>query len=151
MSIELLLGHAALGGLFILSSLWVLVEGLNAGPANVTRIRAAAVLAAALMWAVMVLGGWYYIVYYPAEKALILKGPWPFAHKFVMETKEHLLLLAWILATYLPFVAFDKVEEKGAARTVLCWVAALSALTGLAADAAGAVIVLGAKLTVLPK
>jgi hypothetical protein len=56
------------------------------------------------------LGGWYYVVFYHTDKALILKGPYPGAHSFFMETKEHLFFIPLILALYLPLVARLKVS-----------------------------------------
>src|SRR5580704_3660485 len=54
--------------------------------------RDAAIVGAIAITCAWVLGGHWYIRFYPAEKAVILKGPRPFAHNIFMETKEHLLL-----------------------------------------------------------
>ena len=51
------------------------------------------------------IGGYWYVFSYKADKAIILKSPWPFAHSFFMETKEHLVILLLMLATYLPIAA----------------------------------------------
>ncbi|MEW5774899.1 MAG: hypothetical protein AB1916_15385 [Thermodesulfobacteriota bacterium] len=147
MSTLVMMSHALLGVLFIFTSVWFFVEALNATPENQARIRAAARLAAALMWLTYLAGGWWYVLHYGADKALILKGPWPFAHEFFMETKEHVLLMIVLLATYLPLAtAGVDLSQNRSARTLALWVAALMVGLGLAMDGAGAIISLGAKL-----
>ena len=78
--------------------LWVFVEALNAREENARRIRGGAAAVAICMCAACVLGGYWYLTAYPAEKAIILKGPWPSAHNVFMETKEHLFFAMLILA-----------------------------------------------------
>jgi hypothetical protein len=94
----------------------------------------------------LVLGGYWYVAYYAAEKAIILKGPWPFAHKLVMETKEHLFFIPLLLALYLPILTRVRISGHSAARTMTMTVAALVVLSGLAIEGAGAVINYGVKV-----
>ena len=122
----LLLAHAGFGVTGCLAAVWVFVETLNAQPGNAARIRAAALVTALSMAGAWICGGYWYVHFYPAEKTLILKGPWPFAHSLFMETKEH-----------------------AAARKLVLSVAALVAITGLAVEGAGAVIEHGAKVALL--
>ena len=84
------------------------------------------------------LGGYWYVHFYPAGRALILKGPWPFAHTLFMETKEHLFFATLILALYLPIAAAEKLYASAAARRMVLCVAALISLSGLAIEGAGA-------------
>jgi hypothetical protein len=93
-----LLAHASLGVLGCLAAIWVFFEALHASGANSSRLRIAAMTTALSMAAAWVLGGYWYVRFYPAEKALILSGPWPLAHNFFMETKEHLFFVTAILA-----------------------------------------------------
>ena len=146
MSTLVMMSHALLGVLFILASLWVLVEAANATKANQGRIRTASRLAAVLMWLTYIIGGYWYVVHYAPDKAAILKGPWPFAHSFFMEVKEHVLLMLVLLASYLPIVASADLSENKSARTITMWVAGLMVLVGLGMDGAGAIISVGAKL-----
>jgi len=146
MSLGIMLIHALMGVLFILVSVWLFVEILNAKPDNQGRIRAAALLAAALLWLAYIFGGWWYVAHYGVDKAVILKGPWPFAHSFVMEVKEHVLLMIVLLATYLPIVAATDLAKNPTARTLALWVSGLMIGLGLAMDGAGAIISLGAKV-----
>jgi hypothetical protein len=145
----ILLAHATLGVLGTLSAVWVFVEALNAREQNAERTRTAALAVAFFMVAAWVIGGYWYLHYYPAERALILKGPWPFAHNIFMETKEHLFLMTLILALYLPIAARDRLYSNRAARRMVLSVAMLIVLTGLSIEGAGAVIDHGVKVALL--
>lgn len=145
----ILLAHAAFGVTGCLAALWVFVEALNAQPRNAARIRAAALLTAVSIAAAWICGGYWYVRFYPADKALILSGPWPFAHNLLMETKEHLFFVTAILAFLLPVVAWDKLHSSAAARKMALSVAALVVVTGLGIEGAGAVIEHGAKVALL--
>lgn len=145
----LLLAHAACGFTGCTAALWVFIEVLNASPANISRIRIAAVLAAACMAGAWICGGYWYVHYYPAERALILRGPWPFAHNLFMETKEHLFFITAILAFLLPIATREKLYSSPAARKLVLSVAGLIVITGLAVEGAGAVIDHGVKVALL--
>ncbi|HEY1183157.1 MAG TPA: hypothetical protein VGE89_03165 [Bryobacteraceae bacterium] len=145
----ILLAHAAFGVTGCLAALWVFLEALNAQPGNAGRTRAAALVTAVSMAAAWICGGYWYVDFYPAEKALILTGPWPFAHNLFMETKEHLFLITGMLAFLLPVVAREKLDSNAAARKLVLSVAALIVITGLAVEGAGAVIEHGAKVALL--
>lgn len=146
MSTLVMMLHALLGVLFILASLWVMVEAINATEANQERIKLASRLAALLMWMTYLLGGYWYVVHYGPDKAAILKGPWPFAHSFFMEVKEHVLLMIVLLATYLPIVTTHNLAQNESARRLTVWVAGLMVVLGMGMDGAGAIISVGAKL-----
>ena len=60
-------------------------------------------------------GGYWYVHFYPAEKTLILAGPWPFAHNVFMEVKEHLFFIAGILAFLLPVATRENLPVNNAA------------------------------------
>jgi len=145
----ILLAHAGFGVTGCLAALWVFLEALNAQPGNAARARAAALVTAVSMAAAWICGGYWYVHFYPAEKALILTGPWPFAHNLVMETKEHLFLITGMLAFLLPVVTREKLYSNSAARKLVLSVAALIVITGLAVEGAGAVIEHGAKVALL--
>jgi|HubBroStandDraft_1064217.scaffolds.fasta_scaffold305142_1 hypothetical protein len=136
----ILLGHAAFGSLAGMAALWVFVETLNARPENAGRTYNASLIAAISMGAASILGGYWYVHFYPADKGIILKGPWPFAHNLIMETKEHLVFLTGILAFYLPIAVRDKIYANAVARKMVLSVALLIVLTDLAAEGAGAII-----------
>jgi hypothetical protein len=146
MSDLILFAHPTFGVLGIMAAVWVFVEALNANAANQARIRMAAWLVAVCIVASYLVGGYWYVNYYYAEKALILKGPWPFAHNFFMETKEHVFFGLLLLAVLLPIVVRQKLATSAGARLVTMIVAALVMLNALAMEGAGAVINHGAKL-----
>jgi len=104
---------------------------------------------AIFMVAAWILGGYWYLHFYPVERAIILHGPWPFAHNVFMETKEHLFLMTLILSFYLPIAAWDKLASSAAARRMVLCIAALIALSGLAIEGSGAVIDHGVKVELL--
>ncbi|MGP8246476.1 MAG: hypothetical protein ACLQVN_18400 [Bryobacteraceae bacterium] len=145
----LLLAHAGFGVTMCLAALWVFVEALNARPESAARMRAAALVTAISMAGALICGGYWYVHFYPADKTLILKGPWPFAHNLFMETKEHLVFITAILAVLLPIAVREKVHSNAAARRLVLSVAAMIAITGLAVEGAGAVIEHGAKVALL--
>jgi len=149
MSDVILLAHATCGVLGTLAAVWVFVEALNAQEQNARRTRVAAWAVAIFMSGAWILGGYWYLRFYPADRAMILKGPWPFAHSVFMETKEHLFLMTLILAFYLTIVARERLYENAAARKMALCVAMLIVLTGLAIEGSGAVINHGVKVALL--
>jgi hypothetical protein len=132
-----------------LSAIWVFFEVRQATFANRGRIRTAAVLTAVSMAAAWIFGGYWYVRFYPPEKTLILGGPWPFAHNFFMETKEHLFFATAILAFLLPLASLEKLDINATSRRLVLTVAVLVVFTGLALEGAGAVIDHGAKIALL--
>jgi hypothetical protein len=145
----ILLAHATFGVLGTVLALWVFVEALNASEQNAARIRSVALGVTLCMGAACLFGGYWYLHFYPAERALILAGPWPLAHSVFMETKEHLFLMTFILALYLPIAAADKLVANAAARRMVLSVAMLIVVTGLALEGSGAIIDHGVKVALL--
>ncbi len=145
----ILMLHPTFGVLAILGSVWVFTEVLNASAANQGRIRTGSMAVAVLMWLTYIVGGYWYVVFYAADKALIKKGPWPFAHGLFMESKEHIFLMLLLLATLLPIVAYKSGALAKAGRTVMLWTAGLVALIGLGMEGAGAGISMGVKVALL--
>jgi len=147
----ILMTHVLFGMLCIIASVWVFVDVLNASEANQARIKGLSVAVAVFMWLAYLIGGYWYVVFYATDKALILKGPWPFAHNFVMEMKEHVILMLLLLATYLPIAASSNLFANRSARSVVLWVAGLIVLIGMTMDGSGAIIGMGAKVALLAK
>lgn len=142
----ILFAHPTLGVVGIMASVWLLVEALNASEANQQRIQVAAWTAAVCIILAYVVGGYWYVNFYYAEKAVILKGPWPFAHNFFMETKEHVFFGLLVLAILLPIVARQKLAKNWSAKAMTIAVAILVIGNAFAMEGAGAVINHGAKL-----
>ncbi len=138
--------HPTFGMLAVLAAVWVFVEVLNAREGSLRRIRLASLGVAALLWLAYVSGGYWYVVHYAADKAVIKAGPWPFAHGFFMEAKEHLFFSLLLLGTYLPMAASDsRLPGDQGVRRLLLTVALLVVLLGLAMEGMGAVISLGVR------
>jgi hypothetical protein len=142
----ILFAHPTFGVLGVLAALWVFVEALNASAANQKRIWYASLAVTVCIVAAWILGGYWYVNYYYAEKAVILKGPWPWAHDIFMETKEHLFFIPLILALYLPIVAAQKLAANRTVRAMVLVVSMLIVLNGLAIEGAGALVSYGAKV-----
>ena len=142
----LLLVHPALGVLAMLSALWVFVDTLNVSEASMSRIKNISILCAVLMWLTYIIGGYWYVVYYAPDKAIIKAGPWPFAHGFFMETKEHVFLMLLLLATYLPIAASGNLVTSKAARKVVLWVAGLIIPISLSMEGSGAILSVAVKI-----
>jgi hypothetical protein len=140
-----LFAHPTFGVLGILAAVWLIVEVMNAKPENQVRIVYAAYTVAVCMSLTWLLAGYWYTIFYGPEKAVILAGPWPWAHNLVMETKEHLFFIPGILALLLPIVAAKVMAQNRAARLMIVVVAGLIVLNGLAIEGAGAIINAGAK------
>jgi hypothetical protein len=147
----ILLAHPTFGALGILAAVWVFVEVLNTRNSNRARIHVASLAAAGFIWASYLVGGYWYVTFYAADKAHILGGPWPFAHNFFMETKEHVFLGLLLLATFLPIAAYNNIVASRGARNLVLWSAAFVALMGLAMEGAGAFISMGVKVGLIAK
>jgi hypothetical protein len=147
-----LFSHAIFGTWGALAAVWVLVETLNLRAETLNRVRFASILVAVLMWLSYFLGGYFYVNFYVADRAIILAGPWPWAHRFATEAKEHLFFVLLLLATYLPIVARDPylLKEK-ANRVLMMTVSGLVGALVMAMDGFGAIIILGVKMGLLQK
>jgi hypothetical protein len=142
----ILFAHPMFGMLGVLASVWVFVEALNPSEANRSRMRIAAFIVAGCFIVAWALGGYWRMAFYAPEKAIILKGPWPWAHNFVMETKERLFFIPLILALYLPIAAAANLTRNRGARVVVMVAAAFIVLNGLAIEGAGAVVSYAVKI-----
>jgi hypothetical protein len=142
----LLMSHVLFGLACVAAAIWLFVDVLHASPANLARIRAVSRGIAAAMWIAFVLAGYWYVTNYKIDKAVILKGPWPFAHSFFMETKEHLAILLLLLTSYLPIVASQDLAKNPEARKLVLWVTALIAFLALAMEGEGGIIAMGVKV-----
>jgi len=146
----LLMTHVMLGVACILATLWVFVDVLNASEANDGRIKLISRLSPLAMGLCFLVAGYWYVNLYPADKAIILKGPWPFAHDLFMETKEHLVIVLLLLTAYLPITTSGNLYRNLGARRLTLVVSALIILTGLVMEGEGAVISMGVRMGLLP-
>jgi uncharacterized membrane protein YwaF len=147
----ILMTHVLFGMGCLIAALWVFVDALNVTNANLRRIRALSLGVAAAMWAAFLIAGYWYIIYYPLDRAVILKGPWPLAHRFFMESKEHFVIMLLLLVSYLPIAAAENLAANRDARKIVLWVSGLIVALTLAADGFGAIIAMGVKVALLPR
>ncbi|MGA9453836.1 MAG: hypothetical protein WBW41_21105 [Verrucomicrobiia bacterium] len=145
----ILMFHVLFGVACIITAVWLFVDVLHANEANLNRIRRLSWAAAIFMWLAFLIGGYWYVVFYPADKAIILNGPWPFAHSYFMETKEHLVIVLLLLVTYLPIASSNHLAANREARRLVLWVLAVIALLGLMIEGHGAIIAMGVKVALL--
>jgi len=127
------------------------VDVLNVSATNQARIRIMSRVAAAFMWLAFLIAGYWYVFFYKVDKAIILKGPWPFAHNFFMESKEHLVIGLLMLTTYLPIAAAGNLAASKDARRVVLWVAGMVVLLALMIEGDGAMIAMGVKVGLLAR
>ena len=151
MNAVILMSHVLFGVGCMAAAVWLFVDVLNANEGNLARIRRISWSAAVFMWLAFLIGGYFYVTAYKADKAIILNGPWPFAHDLVMETKEHLVIMLLLLVTYLPIAASNNLAVSKDARKLMLWVTGMTALLALAMDGEGAIIAMGVKMGLLPK
>jgi hypothetical protein len=149
MNEAVLLLHVLFGVACLLITIWVFVDVLNAHEGNLARIRWMTRAAAVCLWLGFVAGGYWYVVDYKADKAVILKGPWPFAHSYFMETKEHFVITLLLLVTYLPIAAANNLAANKEARRLVLFVAAMIAVLSFMAEGHGAIISMGVKVGLL--
>lgn len=147
----ILMTHVLLGVFCLVATVWVFVDTLHASEANQGRIQLLSRAVAVVMWLAFLVGGYCYCKLYPADKDIILKGPWPFAHNLFMETKEHLVILLLLLTSYFPIAATNPLATNKDARKLVLGVAALIVVLALTAEGEGAVIAMGVKVALLPK
>ena len=141
--------HVLFGMGCIITAVWLFVDVLHAGEANRARIRRLSWAVAIFMCSAFLIGGYWYIADYPADKATILKGPWPFAHSYFMETKEHLVIMLLLLTSYLPIASANNLAVNRDARLLVLCVLAVIALLGLMIEGDGAIIAMGVKVALL--
>ena len=143
----LLMVHPTTGALAIFCAIWCIVEVLNSSEQNRGRTRLAALSSMWLMVATYIAGGYWYVVYYAADKAVILKSSWPFAHTFFMEAKEHAFFITLILSIFLAIIArSEDFVRNRSARVLAVWVTLMVILSAFAAEGAGSLIAMGVRI-----
>ena len=143
----LLLLHPALAVIVMGLIVWLMVsvKCQNINEKRVKKLSVAVALLAVFIW---IVAGYWYVVFYPADKAVIVKGSWDFAHKFFMESKEHIFFAYLILSIYLPVVAFtNSVATNKTAQKLIMTIGILLLSLMLYMDGAGAIISYASKIS----
>lgn len=93
-----LAAHVILGVVGVAALYLVLLHALKKDP-SLPMLKWASLMSFLAIVASWVSGGYYYVVYYGEKvKPIIVGGAYPWAHKVMTETKEHIFL-------FLPFAA----------------------------------------------
>lgn len=132
--------HVLFGVLGILLAVALLVYILNASEKNIPKIKSISLLTGLSMALSYLIGGWWYVTYYAAERDIIRAGPWKWAHTFFMEWKEHFFFALLFLSILLPVIAYRNDLSVLENRRLLLVVTLLVVVIGLAMDGSGAII-----------
>ena len=137
----IMMSHVLFGVLGILCAVALFVDVLNAREVNIERIKKLSLAVAVLMVLAFLIGGYWYVVYYGADRDIIKAGTWPWAHNYFMEVKEHLFFTMLVLSIYLPIAVYRNIPliNKNNKNLILV-ICALIVLIGLFMDGAGGII-----------
>ena len=151
-AVGILMSHVLFGVLGTLVAVALFFDVLNLSQANIKRVKQLCLVAVVLFVLSYLVGGYWYVVHYAPEKALILAGPWPWAHTYFMEVKEHLFFMIILLALYLPMLVYNKqLLESSGLKVITLTVLGLMIVLGLTMDGFGAIITMGSKVSTLAK
>ena len=140
-AVGILMSHVLFGVLGTLVAVALFFDVLNLSQANIKRVKQLCLVAVVLFVLSYLVGGYWYVVHYAPEKALILAGPWPWAHTYFMEVKEHLFFAMLMLSIYLPIAVYRNgplTDRKK--RNLVLGISALIVLFGLFMEGAGGII-----------
>ena len=136
-----MMSHVLFGVLGILCAVALFMDVLNAGGKNYQRIKILSLAVAVLIVISFLIGGYWYVTYYGAERDIIKAGTWPWAHNFFMEVKEHVFFAMLLLGIYLPIAVYQNtpLTTKKNKNLVLV-ICALIILIGIFMEGAGGII-----------
>jgi len=133
--------HVLFGVLGILCAVALLVDVLNAGVKNYQRIKMLSLAVAVLLVVSFIIGGYWYVTFYGAERDIIKAGAWPWAHNFFMEVKEHIFFAMLLLGIYLPIAVYKNTPLTNRKnKNLVLAICALIILLGLFMEGAGGII-----------
>ncbi len=143
----LMASHVAFGLVGILGALVIFVDLQNINPSNIRRVKLLSWIVMAGIVLSFILGGYWYVIHYSADKEIIKAGSWPWAHNIVMEVKEHIFFMLLILSGFLTLIlsSLKTVDDFKYLRLAKS-VSALIVLLGLMMEAGGAIVALGVRM-----
>jgi len=125
--------------------IWMMIVVKNK-KLNPLALRKLSVIVLAGMVVTWVVAGYWYVVFYGDDKQVIIKSSWNLAHKFFMETKEHIFFISLVLSLYLPFVALsNNLKENLQAKKLMFSILSMLLILTIYVDIAGVIIAKGAK------
>tara|TARA_Y100000310_G_scaffold57550_1_gene52811 strand:+ start:434 stop:913 length:480 start_codon:yes stop_codon:yes gene_type:complete len=125
--------HLSVGEIGVFAFLWALIELLEPTKSRIKRAKIATLIGSIFLFLSWFTGGYYYLSEYgSAIKPLIKAGASPWAHKIVMEIKEHVFLFIPFLALLTHGIIKNKEKEliKGN-KNIKKWIILLCALVVL--------------------
>ncbi len=143
--------HAFFGLLAMLAAVWIMAE-VRKKEADYDLVYKLSIFLAAMVWISWITAGWYYVLHYGVDKAVIKAGPMAYGHAFGMETKEHIFYTGLLLATMLPMVVSNlKDRIKAGQGKIVFHIALLTVLGGLVLDGLAGLISIAAKYSWMAK
>lgn len=137
----LMMLHVLFGVLGILFAVALFVDVLNAHEGNYRRIKKLSSAVAILIVLAFLIGGYWYVVYYGADREIIKAGKWPWAHNYFMEVKEHIFFSLLLLSIYLPIAVHGVMPlNNKKKKNLILGICALIILLGLFMEGAGGII-----------
>lgn len=147
----LLLLHPGLAIASMILIVW-LIASIKCHNINENRVKKLSLAIALLAIIIWIVAGYWYVVFYPADKAVIVKGSFDFAHKFFMESKEHIFFVFLILSLYLPIVTYtNSIATNKTAQNLIMTIGILLLALMLYMDGAGAIISYSSKISYILK
>jgi len=139
----LLISHIVIGLVGVAAS-YLVVMGLLKRELPLRFLRISSLVAFLSYQASWLAGGFYYVVYYGGfVKPVIKAGPYPWAHAFFTEVKEHVFLflpfVSLTLFLTLWFMGDSLTEDKSLRRTVML-VALAAFLIGVYVTVSGVIM-----------
>lgn len=139
----LLIWHILLGIAAIALSVFVLVA-LFRDKVNLKALKISSILSLLGFLGSWITGGYYYVNYYGSNvKPVIKAGDYAWAHKVIMETKEHVFLFLPFLATVVVLIIWilgDKLDEDRELKHAFVWLVLIWVILGVVITLMGPVI-----------
>lgn len=106
LSLHIMLGVIATA---VFGYIWLQLRNPEYKLKNIKLYSVAGIFSLFASW---VTGGYYYLYYYGSKvKPVILSGNWPWAHKLIMEAKEHIFLIMPFLGLVVLAIVFGLGEQ----------------------------------------
>lgn len=102
---DLVMIHSTFGAIAAFAFTWIIIEMRHLTLNGLARVKLAAFVAAVFnILGCWIAGGYYYLNVYASQlKPIIVDGAQPWAHRIVMETKEHVFLFLPVISLTLLF------------------------------------------------
>ena len=143
----IMMAHPAFAVFALFSTIWLIAEVLNSNDSNQHRIKRASSFVRFFMVLTWLVAGYWYVVFYGVDKTVIVhSSTWSFAHKFFMETKEHIFFIVLVLSLYLPIIVKkNNLAQNDDAKKLVIMISSVILVLSLYIEGAGAIVSQGVK------